>query len=415
VTIGGHVRHRTLSSFALVCAVALVASTAVAAGAGGKSRGQRTASLLFVLGASGGTFTARDGAAASVYDLALTDVAPDTVWFTDRPGRRADRVSTETALQMIGFGADNPPNAVVDARDAAPNEDAVAVELDAPSYDADARTLTFEATLLSKPGPRSRLAGFRSRVDPSIPESFGSVSLFVDDADTPVDRAGEPVVPDPDADIAKGEACGPKGGIPCPKPAGDGTHETPDAPDVNDDQWVTEVTVVASGSPSVGCPSGFVKDGHDLNEGAGGDYIYLCKRFGTDRSQTIGLPYVLITSPPDKPCATGGKIDLDLNRGAGGAFIYFCHTGRRGDAPGLPQQYVKDIAFDVYRTAPTAFNPPCSGFDPQFTTQTDFGPGEGWIRARVDDNSNYYPVVYGDLNEAAGGRFIYTCIYRVDA
>jgi hypothetical protein len=416
-TMSGRWAIRVFTAGALVV---LLASSPASAGRQQKSNAPKTAALLFVMRAASGSFTARGAGQAGVYDLKVAGVHPDTVWFTDRPDRQADTVTTDAALRMIDFGAkDTPPNAVVDIRGGDPRHNALAVKLEEPQFDAASGSLRLTATLLPKPNAKSGLAGFDARLDRSIPESFGDVSLFIDDADTPVEANGQPIVPTDAGVVAKGQQCGSKGGIACPKPGAQQVgRETPAPPQApRADQWLVDIKVVTSGSPGVACPAGYVKDGRDLNEGAGGDYIYLCKLFGSDRSRSISLPSVLITKDPAVRCASNSKLDVDLNKGAGGAYIYFCYN-RKGQAPaagGLPSQYVKDIAFDVYGTSPTAFNPPCNGWDPRFTTVTDFGPGEGWIRAAVDQNSNYYPVVYGDLNEAAGGKFIYTCVYRVDA
>ena len=154
--------------------------------------GTKTASLLFAVDAGAGTFTPRPGE-TKVFELTLTGVAPRTVWFTNRPARQADSVPTADALTMIGFGPeDPPPNAVVDVKDADSANDAIAVKLEDPAYDAVSSTLTLTATALDKPRGKSRVAGFGPRLDTKIPSSFGEASLFIDDADTPIADDGTP-------------------------------------------------------------------------------------------------------------------------------------------------------------------------------------------------------------------------------
>jgi hypothetical protein len=154
--------------------------------------GTKTASLLFAVDAGAGTFTPRPGE-TKVFELTLTGIAPRTVWFTNRPARQADSVPTADALTMIGFGpGDSPPNAVVDVKDADSANDAIAVKLEDPAYDAVSATLTLTATALDKPRGKSRVAGFGPRLDTKIPSAFGEASLFIDDADTPIADDGTP-------------------------------------------------------------------------------------------------------------------------------------------------------------------------------------------------------------------------------
>jgi hypothetical protein len=39
---------------------------------------------------------------------------------------------------------------------------------------------------------------------------------------------------------------------------------------------INEVGVIAGGNSGIACPSGWTRVGQDLNQGAGGDYIYFC-------------------------------------------------------------------------------------------------------------------------------------------
>ena len=128
---------------------------------------------------------------------------------------------------------------------------------------------------------------------------------------------------------------------------------------------ITEVTVIAGGSSGITPPAGFTKIAVDLNQDAGGAYIYVCYKKG------VGAPItgLFVTLNGGLPPANAGytRIDVDLNQGAGGDFIWLWYT--------------KDPActtiHNLHVQANT--NPPPSGF------------------TRIDV----------DLNRNAGGAFIY--------
>lgn len=77
-------------------------------------------------------------------------------------------------------------------------------------------------------------------------------------------------------------------------------------------------------------PHGYVRINQDLNEGAGGSFIFLC--FSTDPAKAAeGLPIRSITvigGSDDNLAAPYGftKLKWDLNSGAGGDFIYMCYS-----------------------------------------------------------------------------------------
>ncbi|MPY52985.1 hypothetical protein [Streptomyces acidicola] len=131
---------------------------------------------------------------------------------------------------------------------------------------------------------------------------------------------------------------------------------------------VTNITILESNEPA---PPGWIKDPTDLNEGAGGEYLYLAyEKDGAARPVTD--IYFLIGE--DQPVPPGyEKIDVDLNKGAGGKYIYLTFT--RGN--GAP---FEDL--EVISSNDPAANPP-----------------SGYRRIDVD------------LNEGAGGKYIYLC-YR---
>src|SRR5690348_11700397 len=79
--------------------------------------------------------------------------------------------------------------------------------------------------------------------------------------------------------VAKGQACAAKGDE-CVRPTLSSTPEEPTPiPPANfaPDQFVIDLAVVHSpNGPGVACPAGYEKRQPDLNEDAGGEWVYLC-------------------------------------------------------------------------------------------------------------------------------------------
>jgi hypothetical protein len=158
----------------------------------------KPAPVLYVMNAGGGTLTAGSGDELA---LALTGVNPTSTWFTDRPARRAGTTEVGVALKAIGFGDTDqgPPNAVLEIPGAPADENAVALTLTEPVYDAEAATLQFTAAPLERLGSSRGLQPYRRIVDESVPETFDTAALFVDDADAPV------ITDNPDNPDAQGQ------------------------------------------------------------------------------------------------------------------------------------------------------------------------------------------------------------------
>jgi hypothetical protein len=156
------------------------AATPAAAQEPADSSGSTTPTYLFVQQASGGTMAPTG---TGEWELTLTGVSPQTVFFTDRPARQAGVLATARFLELDGmFTGDDPPNAaVVLAEPASAEEDAVIVELREPVYDAAAGTLRYTVTVLGE-GDAEELAAWSDRADASLPETFGHVALFIDGA-----------------------------------------------------------------------------------------------------------------------------------------------------------------------------------------------------------------------------------------
>lgn len=76
-------------------------------------------------------------------------------------------------------------------------------------------------------------------------------------------------------------------------------------------------------------PSGqpYQKIGVDLNLGAGGKYIYACTTTDPAAGAAItGLKVIAGNSPNIQPEAPYQRDGLDLNLGAGGDYVYLCYS-----------------------------------------------------------------------------------------
>lgn len=93
--------------------------------------------------------------------------------------------------------------------------------------------------------------------------------------------------------------------------------------------YVDDLTVIVGDNSGIQPPSGYTKIPYDLNKGAGGKYIYLC--FHKESFHPIGenkksIDDIVIVYGKDAPPPAGyTKIPNDLNQGAGGDYIYLCY------------------------------------------------------------------------------------------
>ena len=69
-------------------------------------------------------------------------------------------------------------------------------------------------------------------------------------------------------------------------------------------------------------PQGYERIDVDLNKGAGGEYIYLCKTHAPGPRPITDLKVIASDSRSQRAPAGYQKLDVDLNKGAGGKFIY---------------------------------------------------------------------------------------------
>ena len=135
---------------------------------------------------------------------------------------------------------------------------------------------------------------------------------------------------------------------------------------------ISELAVIYGGSSSIPPPAGYTKIPTDLNQGAGGDYIYLCYKRGVGAPVTgIAVTLGQSTSPPGPIAWT--RINVDLNRNAGGDYVYLWYT--------------KDPSCTVLQDVVVLVN-----------TQT---PPAG------------YTLIPVDLNRNAGGAYLYFA-YRMN-
>lgn len=136
---------------------------------------------------------------------------------------------------------------------------------------------------------------------------------------------------------------------------------------------IEDVIVVNAGKKNrMTVPDGYEKVEGDLNEGAGGDYIYLCIKRGTDVSKAVNGLQIIMGKGTGAPVGYQ-KLNEDLNKGAGGKYIYLCI--RKGS-----ENPIHDIK--VVSSKSSGAKAP-----------------EG------------YTMLSEDLNKGAGGKYIYLC-YR---
>lgn len=142
---------------------------------------------------------------------------------------------------------------------------------------------------------------------------------------------------------------------------------------------LTGLAVVGGSSSGVAPPYGYTKINQDLNEGAGGDFIYVCYQEAVlpPGSPKAVTDMTIVEGKGASPPPGYTKIDYDLNKGAGGAFLYLC--------------YARD---------PAKENDPIRSI------------------TVISGNSSGIPAPYGyekiptDCNKGAGGKFIYICYSR---
>lgn len=168
--------------------------------------------------------------------------------------------------------------------------------------------------------------------------------------------------------------------------------------------YVGDMTVITGDSSAIACPAGYAKNPRNLNEGAGGDHIYLCLRYQNRVDNAITWLTVVrgidIVGPPE---CNHTLIDVDLNKGAGGVITpSFCYSrtsyGLPYNNPRHDPRPVRDVWF--WSTG----SDPCSlvtcGDAIQQGCESAKPAGRDIDTVVADDQ---------DLNEDAGGRYVFTC------
>lgn len=136
----------------------------------------KTINYLFVQTGTSGTFVDNND---GNYTLTINGVPPQTIYFSDRPVRKTGQVEMQKFLDTMCFNSSNPPNAAIELMKGAEDSDVIIVELLDPVYNNNAATLQYTAHILKD--INHSIAEFNDRNDKSIPTSFESVALFIDD------------------------------------------------------------------------------------------------------------------------------------------------------------------------------------------------------------------------------------------
>jgi Domain of unknown function (DUF4157) len=141
---------------------------------------------------------------------------------------------------------------------------------------------------------------------------------------------------------------------------------------------VVDLKIIAGDDPWVRVPKGFTKDPIDLNWRAGGKYIYLCVKYGTGRSiSRIDVKSADKSDDPKVAPSPGYEKDpIDLNWGCGRDTKYIYLTFQRGN-----ERILKDVMI-------------IAGDSRDIRPPPEYSKGNN------------------DLNEGAGGKFIFLCSRR---
>lgn len=140
--------------------------------------------FLFVQLAERGTWTPKADQ-SGVYELTLTNVGTQSLYFSDRPARIVGTVPTADFLEGLGFTPEFPPNAAAVVRTPEGERDVLVIELFNPVYtqefDADGgASLRYDARVLEA-YTGDGLAEWKAEQDDyALPSSFSDVSIFID-------------------------------------------------------------------------------------------------------------------------------------------------------------------------------------------------------------------------------------------
>ena len=159
---------------------ALLAAPALAADEPEQDQGDCSSTMNIFLqeGASGSLVESDSGD----YTLTISDVLPYTVYFADRPSRDTGFIPLDKYIDGFDWAPEDPPNAAIILREEDDEQDIVVAELTAPIYDEAEGTLQYSIKILDEYDARSEyLQQVQPHADASIPDTFGSVLLVIDD------------------------------------------------------------------------------------------------------------------------------------------------------------------------------------------------------------------------------------------
>ena len=173
---------------------------------------------------------------------------------------------------------------------------------------------------------------------------------------------------------------------------------------------VTDVAVVKGSTPGIACPRGYTKKLQDLNQGAGGDYVYLCMKWGPRTTQEVIRRVEVrddVSAGLARRACTGDDgrlVEGDLNSGVSSSdYIMFCVFSRTQATPVLA---LRDVDFIVSNDDMVCYTPfVCndSNWERDISAACARKLGAGAF-GYVDD-----------LNKGAGGKYIYLCLKSTDA
>lgn len=138
---------------------------------------------------------------------------------------------------------------------------------------------------------------------------------------------------------------------------------------------ISDLMILVGDSKDASAPAGWTRMGQDLNEGAGGKFIYLAYKDTPSGPFITDITFAVGDSSSVAAPAGYTRLPQDLNEGAGGKFIYLCFS--RGD--GLP---ITNLGLG--------------------STSRPLPYGDG----------PFYMMIPQDLNQGAKGRYIYLHVGR---
>lgn len=153
---------------------------------------------------------------------------------------------------------------------------------------------------------------------------------------------------------------------------------------------ITAIKFLNNSSDVTDCGSTYTRRQKDLNDNAGGNYIYLCIQYGPFRAGNAALTdFTVLVSPSSVSTIPGCLTSIDLNDDAGGAWVYPCPTWRTSS---------ERESFSALR-------------DIDFIWFDDIGDA---LAANLINECSWEMggpanAVDSNLNDGAGGDYIYAC------